>query len=173
MAFAGTASAGQTVGVPQVALPKLRWPRLSRRSRALLMMGLMVSPAFISDDIGYCVERLFMTADQIAMQKMSDDRMPAQIYVFHVACPADNLPVAEKRGWAEFAARKGWQRYPQAGPSCFKPDHALYGVVGLKSFNVACPELALTVADQRRWIAYAANHGWTEYSQAGVGCVDP
>lgn len=173
MAYAGTASAGPTIRAPQMALPKLRRPNLSLRARALLMMGVMISPAFISDDIGYCVERLFMTADQIDVQNVSDDKMPAQIYVFHVACPAEDLPAAEQRVWADFAARKGWPHYPQAGPSCFKPDHALYGVVGLKAFNVACPELALTVADQRRWVAYAANHGWTEYSQAGVGCVDP
>jgi hypothetical protein len=23
------------------------------------------------------------------------------------------------------------------------------------------------------WVAFTANHGWTEYAQAGAGCVDP
>ena len=173
MAYAGTASASPDVRVPHMPLPKLRWPHLPKRARALLMMGLMISPTFLSDDIGYGIERLFMTADQIAAKQLPDDRFPAQIYVFHVACPAPDMQAAELNTWADFAARQGWPRYPQAGPSCFKPDHALYGVVGLKAFNVACPELALSVADQRRWVAYAANHGWTDYKQAGVGCVDP
>ena len=78
-----------------------------------------------------------------------------------------------RQHWAEFAAQHGWPRYPQAGAGCFKPNRALFGVVGLKTFSVACPTMLLSVADQRRWVAYAENHGWDEYPQAGVGCVDP
>jgi hypothetical protein len=46
-------------------------------------------------------------------------------------------------------------------------------MLGLTSFNVACPAMALSPADQRRWLTYVADHGWTDYPQAGVGCVDP
>ena len=49
-----------------LAVPKLRLPRLSQRTRALLMIGVMISPCFLSDAIGYCVERAFYTADEIA-----------------------------------------------------------------------------------------------------------
>lgn len=172
MAYAGTASTRPHL-VPQVAVPRFRWPHLSRRAHALLMIGLMISPAFLADDIGYCVQRLFMTADQIAMQQESDQRMPADIYVFHVACSDPGASTSQRERWSEFAANHAWPRYPQAGPGCFRPDRALYGVAGLKLFNVACPTMVLSVADQRRWVAFAANRGWTEYAQAGVGCVDP
>jgi hypothetical protein len=172
MAYAGTASTRPHV-LPHFAAPKLRWPGLSRRARALLMIGLMISPAFLADEIGYCVQRLFMTADQIAAQRAPDDAMPTNVYVLHVACTDADAPAVQQERWAEFAANHGWPRYPQAGPGCFRPERALYGVVGLKAFNVACPTALLSVADERRWVAYAANHGWTEYAQAGVGCVDP
>jgi hypothetical protein len=154
-------------------MPNFRWPRLSARARALLMMGVMVSPVFLADQFGYCVERLFMTADQIAMQQVPDSRMLSQAYIFHVACVDANAPAAERARWADAAARNGWQGYPQAGESCFRPDKNLFGIAGLTAFNVACPPLALSVADQRRWVAFTANHGWTAYPQAGVGCVDP
>ena len=173
MAYASTASASPNIRVPHVGMPKLRWPRLSQRTRALLMIGVMISPAFLADQIGYCVERLFMTADQIAAQQVPDGAMPAQLYVFHVACVDTNASAVQQERWAEFAANHGWPRYPQAGSGCFKPERALYGVAALKAFNVACPTMMLSVADQRRWVAYAANHGWTDYAQAGVGCVDP
>lgn len=173
MAYASIASAGPNIRVPHVAMPKFRWPRLSQRSRALLMIGLMISPAFLADQIGYCVERLFMTADQIAAQQVPDGTMPTELYVYHVACVDTDASAAQQARWAAFASNHGWPRYPQAGPGCFKPERALYGIVGLKAFNVACPTMTLSVADQRRWVAYAANHGWTDYAQAGVGCVDP
>jgi hypothetical protein len=168
-----SAAANSHLHMPHIAVPKFRWPFLSQRARALLMMGVLISPAFLADDIGYCVERLFMTADQIAARQESNGAMPADIYVFHVACADTNVPSVQRERWEEFAANHGWPRYPQAGPGCFKPGRALYGVVGLKAFNVACPTMVLSVADQRRWVAYADNHGWTDYAQAGVGCVDP
>jgi hypothetical protein len=173
MAYASTASSNPEIRVPLVAMPKLRWPQLSRRARALLMMGIMISPTFLADDIGYGVQRLFMTADQIAARQVPAGTMPTEVYVFHVACADTDMPAAQQGRWAAFAAQHGWPRYPQAGAGCFKPNRALFGVVGLKAFNVACPTMVLSVADQRRWVAYATNHGWTEYAQAGVGCVDP
>jgi hypothetical protein len=166
-------TAGLHLDLPHVAVPKFRPPHLSQRARALLMIALMVSPAFLADDIGYCVQRLFMSADQIAAQQVPDGTMPTNLYVFHVACSDTDAPGARQQRWAEFAANHGWPRYPQAGPGCFKPDRALYGIVGLKAFNVACPTMVLSVADQRRWVAFAQNHGWTDYARAGVGCVDP
>jgi hypothetical protein len=173
MAYASTASASPDIRMPPMAMPKFRWPRLSPRARALLMIGVMISPAFLADDMGYAVQRLFLTADQIAARQAPDDTMPTQVYVFHVACIDTDVPAVQQERWAEFAANHGWPRYSQAGAGCFKPHRALYGIVGLKAFNVACPTMLLSVADQRRWVAYAANHGWTEYAQAGVGCVDP
>jgi hypothetical protein len=173
MAYANAALASLDIRMPHVAMPKLQWPRISRRARAFLMMGVMVSPAFLADNIGYGVERLFLTADQIAVRQVPDNTILSRVRIFHVACANTDTPAAEQERWAELAAQRGWRRYPEAGTSCFKPDRALYGIVGLKAFSVACPAMVLSVADQRRWVAFAANHGWTEYPQAGMGCVDP
>jgi hypothetical protein len=173
MAYASAALASPVIRMPHVAMPKLRWPRPSPRARALLMIGIMISPAFLADRIGYCVQRLFYTADQIAVRQVPDSTMLSRVSIFHVACVDTDMPAAERTHWAELAAQHGWPRYPEAGSACFKPDRNLYGIVGLKAFNVACPTMVLSVADHRRWVAYAANHGWTDYPQAGAGCVDP
>jgi hypothetical protein len=173
MAFASTALASPDIRIPRLTILKFRWPRLSQRAHAFLMMGLMISPAFLSDDIGYGAQRLLLTADQIAAKQVPDDTILRQLNIFHVACTDADATAAEQARWADFAAQHGWPRYPEAGTACFKPDRALYGVVGLKAFSVACPAMILSVADQRRWVAYAANHGWTDYPQAGMGCVDP
>jgi hypothetical protein len=173
MAYAGTVPENPGIRAPHLAMQKLRWPRPSPRARALLMIGVMISPAFLADEIGYCVQRLFLTADQIAAKQAPDDAIPTPLRVFHVACADADAPAAERGRWAAFATQHGWPRYPEAGAACFKPDRALYGIAGLTAFNVACPTMVLSVADQRQWVAYAANHGWTEYKQAGLGCVDP
>jgi hypothetical protein len=137
------------------------------------MMGLMISPAFVSDYIGYGVERLFYSAGQIAEMRQPDDTMPAYVAMFHVACADPAASTDQQRSWTAFAARMGWPKYLQAGETCFRPDRALLGIVGLKTFNVACPTLALTVADRKRWTQFAAAHGWGPYLQAGADCVDP
>jgi hypothetical protein len=173
MAYAVMALADAEVRFSHVAIPKFQWPRLSRRARALLMMGIMISPAFLADDIGYCVQRLFLSADQIAVKQAPDQTMLARVNIFHVACIDPNAPAAERESLAELAALQGWPRYPEAGPGCFNPNRNLFGILGLKSFSVACPTMALSVADQRRWAAFADNHGWTAYPRAGEGCVDP
>jgi len=170
LAYANAVIASPAIRMPSVAMPKLRWP--SRRTRALLMMGIMVSPCFLSDAIGYCVERFFYTADQIA-ERQAPDAMPANINIFHVACPDTGTPAAKQSNWATYAAEHGWPLYPEAGSGCFKPDRDLRGVMGLIAFNVACPAIALSAIDQRRWVGYAANHNWAAYPQAGAGCVDP
>ena len=142
-----------TIRLPHVTLPKLRWPRLSPGARAILMMGLMISPAFVSDYIGYGVERLFYTPGQIAEMRAPDDAMLT--HVEHFSCClcrsgsirrriSDNGPISP--------TRNGWPRYPQAGETCFRPDRVLLGVVGLKTFNVACPTMVLSVADRQRWM---------------------
>jgi hypothetical protein len=59
MAYASAVMASQEMRMPSVAMPKVRWPRLSQRTRAVLMMGIMVSPCFLSDGIGYYVQRVF------------------------------------------------------------------------------------------------------------------
>jgi hypothetical protein len=141
--------------------------------RALLMMGLMISPAFLSDSIGYCVERLFMTADQIAAKQVPDPTMMREVQVFRVACADSDVSADYRARWDTFAAQHGWPRYPEAGPGCFRPNRSLYGIAGLKAFSVACPNAVLSVAERRQWVAFAANHGWTDYPQAGDGCVDP
>ena len=173
MAYSGTAWAHPDLHLPRVALPKFSCPRLSRRARAVLMMGVLASPMFLTDTIGHGIQRLFLTAGQIAAREAPDDAMPAQIAVWQVACIDADAPAARQAHWADFAARHGWARYPEAGAGCFKPDRALFGVLGLKTFGVACPTAVLSVADQRRWVAYAARRGWTAYAQAGEGCVDP
>ena len=170
MSHASTTFAGPQIRLPQLSL-KLRWP--SRHTRALMMIGLMISPAFLADQIGYCVQRLFMTADQIEAQQTPDNTIMSRVDIFHVACVDANAGATEQEHWAEVAARNDWPRYPVAGPGCFKPDRNLYGIAGLTSFNVACPNMVLSVADHRRWVAFAANRGWTDYAQAGAGCVDP
>jgi hypothetical protein len=172
MAYASTAIASPGIRIPHVALPNFRRLRFSPRTRALLMMSVLISPCFLSDAIGYCVQRLFLTADQIAARE-SPDAMLAQITKFDVACPAKEMPADEQGRWAAYAAQQGWSFYPQAGVGCFRPDRNLRGVLALKVFSVACPATVLSALDQRRWIAYAADHGWDAYPQAGAGCVDP
>jgi hypothetical protein len=83
------------------------------------------------------------------------------------------MPAADREQWAGNAAEHGWPLYPEAGTGCFKPGRNLLGIVGLKVFSVACPVMVLSAADQRRWVAYSANRGWSEYPPAGEGCVDP
>ncbi|HEY7575948.1 MAG TPA: hypothetical protein VH855_00015 [Acetobacteraceae bacterium] len=173
MAHAGTILASPEIRLPRPHLPKLCWPRLSQRTRALLMMGVMISPAFLADQIGYCVMRLFRTADQIAAMQVPEERVMANLRVFRVACTEAGASAMERERWAALAELNGWPHYPEAGPGCFKPDRALLGIAGLKAFNVACPTVVLSMADQRRWVAYAAGRGWTDYPQAGAGCVDP
>lgn len=171
MSHASTTFAGPEIGL-RLSWPKLRWP--SQRTRAVLMIAAMISPAFLADQIGYCVQRLFMTADQIAVrEEVPDTKMMERVDIFHVACVDANAGATEQEHWAEVAARNDWPRYPVAGPGCFRPDRNLYGIAGLTAFNVACPNMVLSVADHRRWVAFAANHGWTDYAQAGAGCVDP
>jgi hypothetical protein len=172
MTFASATMAGTTIRMPSVALPKLRWPHLPQRTRALLMLAVMISPCFVADDIGYGIQRLFMTADQIA-ERQAPDSMLTRASIFHVACPDTSMPAAERQRWANYVVQQRWPDYPQAGPGCFRPDRNLYGIVGLKAFSVACPDMVLSVADQRRWVAFAANHDWAPYPQAGAGCVDP
>ena len=172
MAYASTALAGPHIRMPKVTMPRLRWLRLSPRARALLMMGIMISPCFLADTVGYCVQRLFYTANQMA-ERAAPDAMLSQITRFDVACPAADTPVAEQENWAGYAAQQGWPMYPQAGVRCFNPDRNLRGIVGLKVFSVACPTAVLSAVDRRRWVAYAADHDWGPYPQAGAGCVDP
>jgi len=172
MAYASTVLPSPEIRIPRLARPTLRWPRLSQRSRALLMIGVMISPAFLADQIGYCVMRLFLTADQVAA-RARDESIITRIRMFPVACMDANISAEDRAYWAASAEQHGWPNYPEAGPGCFRPDRALMGVVGLKAFNVACPKTILSVADQQRWVSYAASHGWTDYPQAGEGCVDP
>jgi hypothetical protein len=172
MAYASTVLGSPAIRMPSLVMPKLRWPRLSPRTRALLMMAVMASPCVLCDAIGYCVERLSYTADEIA-DRRTPDRILAQVSMFQVACPATDMPATEQQLWAVEAAQRGWPMYPEAGAGCFKPGRNLLGIVGLKVFSVACPVMALSPADQRRWVAYSADRGWSEYPQAGAGCVDP
>lgn len=172
MAYTSTALAGADIRIPHLAMPTFRWLRLSRRARAFLMMGIMISPCFLADTIGYCVQRLFYTADQIA-EREPPDAMLSQIGKFDVACLAANTPAAEQENWVGYAVQQGWPMYPQAGARCFNPDRNLRGVIGLKVFSVMCPKVLLSALDQRRWVAYAADHDWGPYPQAGAGCVDP
>jgi hypothetical protein len=173
MAYADQILTSPVIRLPHMTLPKLRWPRLSPGARAIVMMGLMISPAFVSDYVGYGVQRLFYTSGQIAEMRAPDDRMLARMELFQVACVDPATSPADQQQWADVAARSGWPGYPEAGEKCFKPDRALLGVVGLKTFNVACPKAVLSVADRQRWTAYAARHGWGPYPQAGTDCVDP
>jgi hypothetical protein len=136
------------------------------------MMAIMTSPCFLSDAIGYCVQRSFYSADEIA-ERQAPDSMLAYVNIFHVACPDQRATAAEQGRWPAFAAQHGWPSYPPAGAGCFKPDRDLRGVIGLKAFNVACPATTLSPSLQRQWVAYAAKHDWAAYPQAGEGCVDP
>ena len=156
MAHANTVLANPDIRMPLAAMPSFRLPLLSPRHRAILMMGIMISPCFLSDAIGYCVQRFYYTADEIA-DRRAPDRIRANISIFQVACPATDMPAIEQRLWAAEAAQHGWAPYPEAGTGCFKPGRNLLGVVGLKVFSVACPVMALSPTDQRRWVAYSAN----------------
>ena len=71
------------------------------------MMAIMISPCFLSDAIGYCVERFFYTADEIA-DRRAPDAILANIRIFHVACPDTNASAAEQGRWAAYATQHGW-----------------------------------------------------------------
>jgi hypothetical protein len=173
MTYASEVFASHSIHLPRLTMPKPRWPRWSPGVRAVLMMGLMISPAFLTDYVGYCIKRLSYTAGQIAEMRPPDDALLTRVTIFHVACADTTAPPAEQRWWTAFAAQRGWPMYPQAGATCFRPDQGLLGIVGLTSFNVACPAMALSVADRQRWLRYAADHKWAAYPQAGADCVDP
>jgi hypothetical protein len=173
MSYSSQSLTSPTIRLPHFAMPKPRWPRLGARGHAVLMLALMISPAFLSDYIGYGVKRLSYTAAQIAEMRAPGDTILAHIEIFPVACTDPASPGPEQRWWTAHAAQQGWPMYPQAGDTCFRPDRSLLGVVGLKTFNVACPTIVLTVADRREWTSYAADHGWDAYPQAGADCVDP
>jgi hypothetical protein len=155
--------------IPHLSIPRFHW---SPRSRALMMMVIMISPAFLCDTIGNCIERLVYTADQIAELRAPDMTL-ANFHIFRVACPDAKAPAATQERWERYAAQRGWPLYLPAGPGCFNPDEDLRGALGLMAFSVACPDAVLSALDRRRWVAYAADRGWTEYPQAGAGCVDP
>ena len=93
MTDASAVMASREIRMPSVAIPSFRFPRLSQKTRALLMMGIMVSPCFLSDAIGYCVQRFYYTADEIA-DRQAPDRILANIRIFLVSCPATYLPAA-------------------------------------------------------------------------------
>jgi hypothetical protein len=173
MSYSSHVLTSPTIRLPHVTLPKLRWPRLSPGARAILMMGLMISPAFISDYIGYGIQRLFYTAGQIAEMRPPDDSILSKVTIFPVACADPAAPAAQQRSWVEAATKVGWPTYRQAGETCFRPDRVLLGVAGLKTFNVACPTMLLSAADRQHWLQLAAYHGWGPYPQAGTDCVDP
>src|SRR5258708_9745076 len=163
MAYASQMLTSPDLRLPHITLPKLRRPHVSARARAVLVMGLMISPAYLADYIGYGIKRLSYTAGQITAMQKPDDTILAHVQIFHVACAEP----AERQRWTDTATLNGWPMYPQARETCFPPDRVLLGVAGLKTFNVACPTLALTVADRGRWKTFAENHGWAAYPQAG------
>ena len=68
------------------------------------MMGVMISPSFLADYYGYCVQRLFLTADQIAAKQVPDDMVLRQVHIFHVACADTDMPASEQGRWAAYAA---------------------------------------------------------------------
>lgn len=173
MAYASAVSASPTIRIPRTGIPKLRWPFLSRRARSLFMIGLMISPAFFADEMGYAVQRLLLTEAQIAAKQAPPDAIPVPVRVFHVACSKEDASVPDRQRLAAFAVRHRWPRYPEAGPGCFISDRGLLGVAALKTFNVACPTILLSMADRRKWFTYATYHGWNDYPQAGDACVDP
>lgn len=182
MAHASTAAAGLTIRtphiirvphvirMPHVAVPKWRWP--SPRTRALRMLALMFSPAVLSDAIGYCVQRIFYTANQLE-ERQPTDALLSKIRMFDVACPASHASPQERGQWASYGVEQGWPLYPPAGPGCFRPTRNLRGIAPLAVFTVACPQTLLSAVEHRRWSAYAADHKWGAYPQAGAGCVDP
>lgn len=172
MAFASTAMAGPEIRIPNLPRPRLRWPRPSQRTRALLMMAVMVSPSFLCDRIGYGIQRLFYTPDQIAALRAPDLTL-ARFRIFPIACLDNKAAAAEQQHASAYAAQQRWPRYPEAGPGCFTPDRNMRGAPGLIGFSVACPTMVLSALEQRRWVAYAADRGWPAYPAAGAGCVDP
>jgi len=136
------------------------------------MLALMFSPAVLSDQIGYCVQRIFYTANQLEERQPSDAFL-AKIRMFDVACPAANASAQARGQWGRYAAEQGWPLYLRAGPGCFRPSRNLRGAAPLMVFTVACPKTLLSAVEHRRWLVYAADHKWGAYPQAGAGCVDP
>jgi len=176
MAYASTAGTSINIRVPHVirmphvARPKWRWP--SPRTRALLMIALMFSPSVLSDSIGYCIQRIFYTANQLD-ERLAPDALLAKIRMFDVACPAPTVSPQQHGQWASYAVEQGWPLYPAAGSGCFRPDRNLRGFAPLKVFTVVCPKTVLSSVEHRHWLDYVADHKWTAYPQAGPGCVDP
>ena len=111
-----------------------------------------------------------MTADQIA--EAAPDSMLTRVRIFQVACPATDTPAAEQE--------RGLPALPSmAGRNIPRPDRVLQSRSEstrrrrAEGIRRRLPKAILSVADQRRWFAFTANHDWTAYPQAGEGCVDP
>jgi hypothetical protein len=96
MAYASQVLPSPTIRLPHVAMPTPRWPHISPGIRALLMIGLMISPAFVCDYIGYGIKRLTYTPAQIAEMRPPDDTILAHVEIFQVACPDTATPPAEQ-----------------------------------------------------------------------------
>ena len=94
-------------------------------------------------------ERLFMTADQIRRSKRRRTRCRPISTFFMSPAPRPMRPRRNRSGGRNLQRTTAGHDIPRP-VLMFQAEHALYGVVGLKAFNVACPTALLSVADQRR-----------------------
>ena len=154
--------------LPHITLPKLRWPRLSPGARAILMMGLMISPAFVSDYIGYGVSGCFTRPGRSPKCGSPDDRDACRtLELFHVACAIRQHP--RRISGNGLISRPGTVGpvIPQAVATCFQAGPGIARRRRTEDLQCRLSHAVLSVADRRRWMDIAAGHGWGHTRRPG------
>ena len=137
------------------------------------LVRLAVLAAFVStipfrESITYGIDRLFYTPEEL-VEMQAVNALFTHIHIFRVACPDAGI---DRQAWADYTAKEGWPLYPQGGAACVSPA-SFVDMSHVNNFQVACPTIAFSPADQQRWARVAALNDWTPYPQAGAACVDP
>ena len=164
MAYASAAHGTPSVRIPHMAMPKLRWPRLSREPR--------VADDGRHDQPDVPCRPLSATASRAAsrLTRSPRSRCPTtrlwQVNIFHVACADTDMPAAEEGGGRP-SPRNVAGTVSQAGPNESTGPELV--VVGLKDVQRRLPCDGSQVADHGRSVAYAAEPWLDHYRRPATG----
>ena len=135
--------------------------------------GRLISPTFLADPFGYCVQRLFYTADQIAAKQVPDNTVLQQVHIFHVACADTDMPAVgagalgglRRAAWLATVST-GWADLRQSGPGLARRRWVEVVQCRLPRDGSQCGgSAAMGGLCREPWL--------DRYPQAGDGCVDP